>query len=93
MIAMRYGCVPLVRATGGLRDTVTPETGFLFEKANPQAMANALRKALRLFPDREAWSKLQLAGMSKDFSWVNSARQYFDLYQALVLETKPTLNP
>jgi glycogen synthase len=40
-----------------------------------------------------AWSKLQLAGMSKDFSWVNSARQYFDLYQALVLETKPTLNP
>ncbi len=93
MIAMRYGCVPLVRATGGLRDTVTPESGFLFEKASPHAMANALRKALRLFPDREAWSKLQLAGMSKDFSWVNSARQYFDLYQALVLETKPTPNP
>lgn len=90
MIAMRYGCVPLVRATGGLRDTVTPESGFLFEKADSQAMAAALREALALFPDREAWGKLQRAGMSKDFSWVHSARQYYELYQALILETKPT---
>ncbi len=93
MIAMRYGCIPLVRAAGGLRDTVTPETGFLFEKANPQALANALRRALKLFPDREAWSKLQLAGMARDFSWVNSAKQYYELYQSLVLETKPTSIP
>jgi starch synthase len=93
MIAMRYGCIPLVRAAGGLRDTVTPETGFLFEKANPQALANALRRALKLFPDREAWSKLQLAGMARDFSWVNSAKQYYELYQSLVLETKPTSTP
>lgn len=89
MIAMRYGCVPLVRATGGLRDTVTPESGFLFDKATPLALSNTLRKALKRFPDREAWSKLQLAGMAKDFSWVNSAKQYFELYQALVIENKP----
>ena len=89
MIAMRYGCVPLVRATGGLRDTVTPDAGFLFEKANPLAFSNALRKALKRFPDREVWTNMQLAGMAKDFSWVNSAKQYFELYQSLVLENKP----
>lgn len=89
MISMRYGCVPLVRATGGLRDTVTPDTGFLFDKANPQALATTLRKALKQFPDREAWSNLQLTGMARDFSWVHSAKQYFELYQSLVLENKP----
>jgi starch synthase len=91
MIAMRYGCVPLARAAGGLRDTVTSETGFLFEKPSVMALANAMRRVLKIFPDRERWTQLQLAGMAKDFSWVNSAKQYFDLYQSLILETKPTL--
>ncbi len=90
MIAMRYGCVPLVRAAGGLRDTVTTESGFLFEKASVLALANAMRKALKVYTDRDRWTQLQQTGMAKDFSWVNSAKQYFELYQSLVLETKPT---
>lgn len=91
MIAMRYGCVPLARAAGGLRDTVTSETGFLFEKASVLALADAMRKVLKIYPERERWTQLQQAGMAKDFSWVNSAKQYFELYQSLILETKPTL--
>jgi len=90
MIAMRYGCVPLARAAGGLRDTVTADAGFLFEKATVLALSNAMRKVLKIYPDRERWTLLQQAGMTKDFSWVNSAKQYFELYQSLILETKPT---
>jgi starch synthase len=89
MIAMRYGCVPLVRAAGGLKDTVTKETGFIFEKPVVQSLSAAIRSALKVYPDREHWAQLQQAGMSKDFSWANSARQYFLLYQSLLHETTP----
>lgn len=87
MIAMRYGCIPVVRAAGGLRDTVTSETGFIFEKAHVQSLSAGIRAALRVYPDQERWKQLQLAGMSRDFSWGNSATQYFALYQSLVRET------
>jgi starch synthase len=90
MIAMRYGCVPIVSAVGGLRDTVTPETGFIFKKPVTQSLSAAIRAALRTFPDKERWQQLQRAGMARDFSWGNSARQYFSLYQSLVHETTLT---
>lgn len=89
MIAMRYGCVPLVRAVGGLRDTVIPgRTGFVFEKAKTQSLAAAIRGALKVYPDRPRWIELQLAGMAQDFSWSNSARQYFALYQSLIAQAR-----
>jgi starch synthase len=90
MIAMRYGCVPVVRAAGGLRDTVTPDAGFIFEKAHVQSLSAGIRSALRVYPDREKWRQFQQAGMAKDFSWVNSAIQYFTLYQSLVREITPS---
>ena len=85
LIAMRYGSVPLVRAVGGLRDTVTEgETGFVFTDTKVKSFNDALRRALQLFPDRARWLTLQKAGMVQDFSWSNSARQYLELYQQLV---------
>jgi starch synthase len=90
MIAMRYGCVPLVRAIGGLRDTVIEgQTGFVFEKSTSASLAAAIRRAFKLFPDRARWIQLQQNGMARDFSWTTSAKQYFDLYAALVEEHAP----
>lgn len=89
MLAMRYGCVPIVSAVGGLRDTVTNETGFVFNKPVVQSLSAAVRAALRTFPDKEKWQQLQRAGMARDYSWVNSAKKYFALYQSLVHETTP----
>ncbi|HKY52815.1 MAG TPA: glycosyltransferase, partial [Anaerolineales bacterium] len=90
MIAMRYGCVPLVRAVGGLHDTVTDsETGFVFIDAKVKSFNDAVRRALNLYPDRSRWEKLQTAGMALDFSWHNSAKRYFELYKKL-LEQNPS---
>jgi len=87
MIAMRYGSVPVVRATGGLVDTVSdadqdPETGvgFRFEAAEPAALAAALRRAVRAFHDRERWRAIVRRGMTRDFSWHEAAPKYVDLY-------------
>ncbi|MBN2117254.1 MAG: glycogen synthase [Anaerolineales bacterium] len=88
MIAMRYGSVPLVRAVGGLHDTVTDsETGFVFIDAKVKAFNDALRKALNLYPHHSRWMNLQLAGMLQDFSWTNSARKYLEVYQKLMAES------
>jgi starch synthase len=85
MIAMRYGCVPIVRAVGGLNDTVKQnETGFVFEKAMHMSLVGAVKKALKVFADKEAWKKIQLAGMAQDFSWTASAKEYLKLYLSLV---------
>jgi len=84
MIAMRYGCVPLVRAVGGLHDTVTDsETGFVFVDAKVKSFNDAVRRALNLYPNRSRWSEMQKAGMALDFSWHNSAKKYFELYKKL----------
>jgi starch synthase len=88
MIAMRYGCVPIAHATGGLRDTirdaVVPKaTGFLFQEANSQALLETILRAISTYEDRQRWRRLQRNGMSQDFSWENSARQYLQLYQTL----------
>jgi len=85
MIAMRYGCVPVVRSVGGLKDTVIPnETGFVFEKAHHMSLVSAIKAAMKVLPNREKWQELQRNGMSKDFSWESSAREYLKLYESLV---------
>jgi starch synthase len=89
MIAMRYGCIPLARATGGLADTIRdafsgPDgTGFLFNQANPEALAALLRKVLYRYSDRKFWRGIQAQGMQVDFSWKNSAKAYAALYTRL----------
>ncbi len=85
MIAMRYGCVPIVRAAGGLNDTVTHKvTGFVFEKPHHLALVAAIKSAFKVFADREKWQAIQRAGMAQDFSWENSARKYLTLYQSII---------
>ncbi|MEK6753386.1 MAG: glycogen synthase [Chloroflexota bacterium] len=85
MIAMRYGCVPVVRAAGGLNDTVKHnETGFVFQKAHHMSLMAAVKAGIKAFSDKDQWKKLQQAGMAQDFSWENSARKYLELYQSLV---------
>ncbi len=90
MIAMRYGCVPVARATGGLIDTIQDfdfsehGTGFLFKQPTIEAFSGALRRALEVFQKPGAWRRLQQDGMAQDFSWERSARQYLKLYQFLV---------
>ncbi len=90
MIAMRYGCVPIVSAVGGLKDSIFPdETGFMIEKPTSTRLANAVKKALIAYADPERWAGIQTAGMSQDFSWRVSARQYFQLYQRVVAQLSP----
>lgn len=85
MIAMRYGCVPVVRATGGLNDTVKHgEMGFVFDKAHHMSLMGAVKAGIKVYSDRERWKKIQRAGMAQDFSWENSARKYLELYKSLV---------
>jgi starch synthase len=92
MIAMRYGSVPLVRAVGGLHDTVTDsETGFVFVDTKVKSFNDTLRRALSLYPERERWMELQKAGMAQDFSWSKSAQTYLELYKKLMNETSTAL--
>jgi starch synthase len=85
MISMRYGCVPLVRAVGGLHDTVTDsETGFVFVEAKAKSFNDAVRRVLALYPYHSRWAALQKAGMALNFSWSHSARKYVELYRKLV---------
>jgi starch synthase len=92
MISMRYGCVPLVRAVGGLHDTVTDsETGFVFVDKKVKSFNDTLRRALQLYPYHSRWMNLQKAGMAQDFSWTNSARRYLELYKKLIHESAAPL--
>ncbi len=86
--SLRYGTVPVVRATGGLDDTIEPfdsrngrGTGFKFETYSGQALLGCVREALRVYADEKAWRKLQTNGMVKDFSWQASASEYVRLYE------------
>jgi starch synthase len=84
MIAMRYGCVPVVRATGGLKDTVEEgRTGFLFEKDSSENLSEAIQRAFGVFINPDRWQRYQRNAMGEDFSWSKSARQYALLYRAL----------
>ena len=85
MISMRYGCLPLVRAVGGLHDTVTDgETGFAFTDEKVKSFNDSVRQALTVYPDRVSWETMQRAGMALDFSWPLSARKYLELYKKLM---------
>ena len=88
MYSMRYGTVPVVRAVGGLVDTVRPYnprngqgTGFLFSEYRPDAMLDALGRALAAFANKKLWTRLQSNGMRADFSWDRSAAEYVKLYK------------
>jgi len=90
MYSMRYGTVPVVRATGGLDDTVEqfdPETGagtgFKFGPYNAQALLDKVREALYWYTRKDAWRRVQLNGMRVDNSWGAAARKYVRLYHAL----------
>ncbi len=84
MISMRYGCLPVARATGGLRDTIADgRTGFLFTDASPSVMGATLRRALQAFSQHDQWQVLQQTAMAQNFSWQVSAQKYAALYHAL----------
>ena len=89
--SLRYGTIPIVRATGGLKDTITPfnattreGTGFIFQQASGDALVTAVTEALGVFTDRTAWLHLMRNAMAQDFSWHRSAAHYARLYTELV---------
>jgi starch synthase len=91
--SLRYGTIPVVRRTGGLADTIvdaTPDhvkkgkaTGFVFDEASPDALAEAIERALAAWKDSKTWSKLVQSAMKKDFTWKPSAQRYLDLFKSL----------
>jgi len=88
LYGLRYGTIPVVRATGGLRDTVMPfdpasgqGTGFLFQEPTVDALMRAAQAALAVFADQDAWRRLVHNAMVQDFSWAQSATRYLDLYR------------
>jgi starch synthase len=90
MIAMRYGCLPIVSAVGGLNDTVVDgETGFVMGAPTAPHLTAACSSALQLFSDKARWMTMQRAAMSTDFSWASSARQYLELYRSLKSQVTP----
>ncbi len=92
IFAMRYGTVPIVRETGGLKDTVVPYnvftkegTGFTFSNYNAHEMKDAVARSLEIYRNKEEWEKLVKRCMDQDFSWENSAREYKNLYRNMLL--------
>jgi starch synthase len=81
--SLKYGTVPVVRAVGGLDDTVTDTTGFKFFGSTAHELYNCVRYAVEQFDDREAWELRMKRGMADDFSWQVSAGQYVELYRRL----------
>ena len=94
LYSLRYGTVPIVRATGGLADSVTDataagirsgkSTGFVFEDYTAAALLKTVKRAIKLFGDRERWVQLMRNGMARDFSWTTAAGEYAALYERLV---------
>ena len=92
-IAMKYGTVPIIRAVGGLKDTVSKiqlssngvkGTGFVFKNFSSLAFQQAIEKSLYLYKNQKIWRKIQINGMKKDFSWEKSAKKYLNLYLKLL---------
>jgi starch synthase len=86
--SLRYGTVPVVRATGGLDDTIEPfdrrtgkGTGFKFQGYEAAALLAVIREALNVYADAKSWRQVQLNGMAKDYSWQTSAGEYVRLYE------------
>ncbi|HMF90742.1 MAG TPA: glycogen synthase GlgA [Candidatus Angelobacter sp.] len=98
MYSLKYGTVPIVRATGGLDDSIEQwdaktgtGTGFKFSGYSGSALLATIQDALKIFADRAAWKKLMLNGMKKDFSWTASAREYVKVYERVVTQ-KPAVS-
>jgi starch synthase len=97
--SLKYGTVPIVRATGGLDDTIDPwdprtkkGTGFKFQEPTGEALLRTIHQALQLYRDQTSWQKLMRNGMSKDFSWRSSAREYIRVYERVrQLHAQPIL--
>jgi len=90
MFAMRYGCLPVARATGGLVDTIidpktNPEgaTGFLFPRVDPDSFVSALKRAFLVYSQSEDWQRMQFNAMHQDFSWQRSAQEYVHIYREI----------
>ncbi|HEV8716922.1 MAG TPA: glycogen synthase GlgA [Candidatus Binatia bacterium] len=88
LYSLRYGTIPIVRATGGLRDTVVPftpasgqGTGFVFQEPRAEALVETVRTAQQVFADRQTWRRLVQNAMAQDFSWKHSAARYVELYR------------
>jgi starch synthase len=88
--SLKYGTVPVVRATGGLDDTIEPYdarsgkgTGFKFHEYTPEALLTSVQAALALYSKPNEWRKLMLNGMARDFSWAVAAREYLKIYEKL----------
>ena len=100
MYSLRYGTIPVVRATGGLDDTIDSYepasdhgNGFKFEAYDAEALLATLQRALTLYRDRAAWERLMQRGMQADFSWVQSARAYADLYATALTKQRRSSVP
>ena len=90
MIALRYGSVPVVRRTGGLKDTIQdvhPKTGvgngISFDEATPSSFLDAVKRAVQLYATPDAYRRVQAIGATCDYSWQASARDYLALYQSM----------
>ncbi len=97
MIGCRYASVPVVRATGGLRDSISDcslgeGNGFVFESYAPDGLQDAILRAIDRYADHENWKKLQIHDMREDFSWNVSAKKYRDLYESIALEAPAETN-
>jgi len=93
MIAMRYGCVPVAREVGGLKDSIVSnpaesKTGYLFSQPDGHSFANCLKSAITDFKNIDKWKSVQERAMSIDFSWKKSAKQYLDLYCSMLINDK-----
>jgi starch synthase len=89
--SLRYGTVPIVRATGGLDDTIEPwdarsgtGTGFKFHEYTPEALLTSVQAALNVFQVKAEWRQIMMNGMKRDFSWLVAAREYMKIYEKVV---------
>ena len=99
LYSLKYGTVPVVRATGGLADTVTDTTdetlaggtatGFSFREYSGLALSETLDRACKAFANPPVWNRLIATGMRQDWSWANSARKYVALYEQIVAAARP----
>ena len=101
LYSLRYGTVPIVRATGGLADTIVDAheatvanrtaVGFRFESYRPEELDRAIRRAVEAFGNQSLWSQLVETGMRQDWSWNRSARHYAELYREILARVEPAM--
>jgi len=91
MFSLKYGTIPIVRATGGLQDTVidpnearSPGTGFKFDRFHKDELIAAVRRAIEAFRNRKIWQAMMRKATAQDFSWEHSAKEYIDVFEQAV---------